>query len=169
MAFTDEAAYPFWSPDSRFIGFFAQGKLKKIAAGGGPAQSLCDVTGGYGGSWNRDGVIVFGTTVQWDFHPADLGGWRRSHGRDQDQGRSKFPRLPSRRPPFPVRVQRSGRKSRHLGQFTRRSGERASFTGCIWCGVRSLHARGAYGSCSFYPRENFDVCALRSAKRANFG
>ena len=59
MAFTDDAVYPFWSPDSRFIGFFAQGKLKKIAAGGGPAQSLCDVTGGYGGSWNRDDVIVF--------------------------------------------------------------------------------------------------------------
>jgi Tol biopolymer transport system component/tRNA A-37 threonylcarbamoyl transferase component Bud32 len=59
MAFTDDAVYPFWSPDSRFIGFFAQGKLKKIAAGGGPALSLCDVTGGYGGSWNRDDVIVF--------------------------------------------------------------------------------------------------------------
>jgi Tol biopolymer transport system component len=56
---TDEAAYPFWSPDSRYIGFFAQGKLKKIAAGGGPAQSLCEVITGRGGSWNRDNVIVF--------------------------------------------------------------------------------------------------------------
>ena len=42
MPGTDDATYPFWSPDSRYIGFFAQGKLKKIAASGGPTQSLCD-------------------------------------------------------------------------------------------------------------------------------
>jgi len=59
MAFTEEATYPFRSPDSRNIGFFAQGKLKKVAASGGPAQSLCDVTSGFGGSWNRDDVVVF--------------------------------------------------------------------------------------------------------------
>ena len=59
MAFTEDATYPFWSPDSRQIGFFAQGKLKKIAASGGPAQSLCDVPNGRGGSWNRDDVILF--------------------------------------------------------------------------------------------------------------
>ena len=59
MAFTEEATYPFWSPDSRQIGFFAQGKLKRIAASGGPAQSLCDALNGRGGSWNRDDVILF--------------------------------------------------------------------------------------------------------------
>jgi hypothetical protein len=59
MPFTEEATYPFWSPDSRFIGFFAQGKLKKVAASGGPSQSLCDVPNGRGGSWSRDDVIVF--------------------------------------------------------------------------------------------------------------
>jgi eukaryotic-like serine/threonine-protein kinase len=59
MPSTEEAMYPFWSPDSRSIGFFAQGKLKKIAASGGPAQSLCDASNGRGGSWNRDDVIVF--------------------------------------------------------------------------------------------------------------
>jgi len=62
MPTTDEAAYPFWSPDSRYIGFFAQGKLKKIAASGGPAQSLCDAPTGRGGTWNRDDVIVFSPT-----------------------------------------------------------------------------------------------------------
>jgi Tol biopolymer transport system component len=56
---TEDATYPFWSPDSRYIGFFAQGRLKKIAASGGPSQSLCDVTDGLGGSWNRDNVILF--------------------------------------------------------------------------------------------------------------
>jgi Tol biopolymer transport system component len=56
---TEGAIYPFWSPDSRFIGFFAGGKLKKIPAGGGPAQSLCDAPSSRGGSWSRDNVIVF--------------------------------------------------------------------------------------------------------------
>jgi Tol biopolymer transport system component len=56
---TDGARYPFWSPDSRFLGFFAEGKLKKIAVNGGPAQNLCDAADGRGGTWNREGVIVF--------------------------------------------------------------------------------------------------------------
>src|SRR5215469_16234736 len=60
---TDDAVFPFWSPDSRYIGFFAQGKLKKIAAGGGPAQSLCEVSTVRGGSWNRDNVIVFSDAI----------------------------------------------------------------------------------------------------------
>jgi hypothetical protein len=59
LPFTDDAMYPFWSPDSRYIGFFALGKLKKVAASGGPAQSLCDAPEGRGGSWNHDDVIVF--------------------------------------------------------------------------------------------------------------
>jgi serine/threonine protein kinase len=50
----------FWSPDSRFIGFQSGGKLAKIGISGGPAQRLSDVQGTVvGGSWNRDGVIVF--------------------------------------------------------------------------------------------------------------
>jgi eukaryotic-like serine/threonine-protein kinase len=50
----------FWSPDSRFIGFQSGGKLEKIETSGGPAQALCNVQGTVvGGSWNRDGVIVF--------------------------------------------------------------------------------------------------------------
>jgi serine/threonine protein kinase len=56
---TDDSNDPFWSPDSRFIGFFAVGKLKKIEVAGGPAQTVCDAPQGRGGSWNRDGVIIF--------------------------------------------------------------------------------------------------------------
>jgi Tol biopolymer transport system component len=53
----------FWSPDSRYIGFDAGGKLKKIDISGGPAQTLCDITGlAVGGSWNREGMIIFGTS-----------------------------------------------------------------------------------------------------------
>ena len=61
MPTTEDAVFPFWSPDSRYIGFFAQGKLKKIAASGGPAQPLCEAGFGGGGTWNSDDVILFST------------------------------------------------------------------------------------------------------------
>ncbi len=51
---------PFWSPDSRFIAFIHEGKLKKIALAGGAAETLCDASAP-GGTWNRDGVILFST------------------------------------------------------------------------------------------------------------
>jgi eukaryotic-like serine/threonine-protein kinase len=60
---TDGATGLFWSPDSQFIGFFAQGKLKKISASGGPPQILCDAQDARGGTWNRDGVILFAPTA----------------------------------------------------------------------------------------------------------
>ena len=56
---TDGASHPFWSPDSRSVGFFAQRKLKKVDAAGGPVQTLCDAVLPRGGAWNRAGVIVF--------------------------------------------------------------------------------------------------------------
>ncbi len=56
---TQGASYPFWSPDGKFIGFFADGKLKKVEVSGGRPQVLCDAPNGRGGTWNRDGVIVF--------------------------------------------------------------------------------------------------------------
>jgi serine/threonine protein kinase/WD40 repeat protein len=59
----DDLAALFWSPDSRFIGFWASGKLKKIEASGGPPQTLCDVSTTPGGTWNRDGVILFGSNA----------------------------------------------------------------------------------------------------------
>ena len=58
---TEGAAFPFWSHDSRFIAFFAGGKLKKVAIAGGPPTVVADVADGGGGSWSRDNVIVFGT------------------------------------------------------------------------------------------------------------
>lgn len=59
MPDTEDAVQPFWSPDSRYIAFFANGKLKKVALSGGPVQSLCNVADPFGGSWSNGGVIVF--------------------------------------------------------------------------------------------------------------
>jgi len=59
LAGTEDATFPFWSPDSRYIGFFTATQLKKIAVNGGPSQTLCDAPNSRGGTWSRDGVIVF--------------------------------------------------------------------------------------------------------------
>src|SRR5262249_488708 len=57
---TEDASHPFWSPDRRSIGFFSQGKLKKVEAfSGRSAQVLCNAPHGRGGAWNRDGTILF--------------------------------------------------------------------------------------------------------------
>lgn len=60
---TDGADLPFWSPDSQFIGFFADGKLKRIPVSGGSPQTICDAGSGEGASWSQAGVILFG---HWD-------------------------------------------------------------------------------------------------------
>jgi serine/threonine protein kinase/Tol biopolymer transport system component len=60
---TENAQTPFWSADSRFIGFLADGKIRKVEASGGPPQTMCNAPGVWprGGSWNREGVILFAT------------------------------------------------------------------------------------------------------------
>ena len=50
---------PFWAPDSRHIGFMAEGKLKKVDVSGAPPQTICDAPSGADGSWGADGVILF--------------------------------------------------------------------------------------------------------------
>jgi len=60
LAGTQGATFPFWSPDSRFIAFFADGRLKKIEFTGGPVQTLYEVLGTpSGGAWSRAGTILF--------------------------------------------------------------------------------------------------------------
>jgi Tol biopolymer transport system component/predicted Ser/Thr protein kinase len=58
---TEDGRLPFWAPDSRSVAFFAERKLKRIDVFSGPPRIVCDITGpgGGGGTWNRDGVIVF--------------------------------------------------------------------------------------------------------------
>jgi serine/threonine protein kinase/dipeptidyl aminopeptidase/acylaminoacyl peptidase len=59
---TEGASSPFWSPDGRNIGFFADGQLKKIDARGGPVVTLCPADGSLGASWGKSGTIVFTPT-----------------------------------------------------------------------------------------------------------
>jgi Tol biopolymer transport system component len=56
---TDGASFPFWSPDGKSLGFFADGKLKKLEIAGGSVQVICDAPSGRGATWNKDGIIVF--------------------------------------------------------------------------------------------------------------
>jgi Tol biopolymer transport system component len=56
---TEGGTFPFWSPDSRYLGYFAGGKLKKIDTTGGPPVTLADAPNGRGGSWSVSGTIVF--------------------------------------------------------------------------------------------------------------
>jgi len=83
---SEGAGLPFWSHDSRFLAFFAEGKLKKVDIAGAPPQTVCEVDDGSGGTWNREGVIVFGTNQGPLFRVSASGGmpaeltqldWRR--------------------------------------------------------------------------------------------
>ena len=56
---TEGAIFPFWSPDGRSLGFFADGKLKTIDVNGGSPQVIGDASLGRGGAWGPDGVILF--------------------------------------------------------------------------------------------------------------
>jgi Tol biopolymer transport system component len=60
---TDNASYPFWSPDNRSIAFFAEGKLRVVSVAGGPVLALADAPFGRGGAWAPDGTIIFSASV----------------------------------------------------------------------------------------------------------
>ncbi len=71
---SDNGLSPFWSPDSRFLAFFAEGQLKKIEISGGPAQVVCETTAGIGGTWNNQGTIVFAAGAAPVLHQVPDGG-----------------------------------------------------------------------------------------------
>ncbi|HUP64970.1 MAG TPA: protein kinase [Thermoanaerobaculia bacterium] len=71
---SEGAVMPFWSPDSRHIGFFVDGKLKRIAASGGLAQTVCVVESPRGGAWGANGTIVFGAGSSGSLRRVSAGG-----------------------------------------------------------------------------------------------
>jgi eukaryotic-like serine/threonine-protein kinase len=64
IAGTEGAFNPFFSPDGQWIGFFAQGKMKKVPVGGGEALTLCDAGASGGASWGSDDTIIFSPSAQ---------------------------------------------------------------------------------------------------------
>jgi serine/threonine protein kinase len=74
LAGTEDASSPFWSPDGRSIAFFAQGKLKRIEATGGPAPALCDAPLPRGGTWSQSGVILFAPSVNMPLYQVSASG-----------------------------------------------------------------------------------------------
>ncbi len=92
---TENAQYPFWSPDSRRIGFFSNGKLRVIEAVGGPPLALCDTGDGKGGSWGSNGVIVFSPSYNTPIHQvAEAGGESDRSHRVQRRAQRQLPPPP---------------------------------------------------------------------------
>ncbi len=77
MSGTEGSTYPFWSADSRYVGFFAAGKLNKVDASGGPPQALCDAAAGRGGTWSTTGTIVFAPNTTSGLARVDAAGGTR--------------------------------------------------------------------------------------------
>ena len=71
---TERASYPFWSSDSKSIGFFTPGKLRRVETIGGLPTTICEVSLGRGGAWSSDGQIVFGTFGSGLFRVSAAGG-----------------------------------------------------------------------------------------------
>jgi len=90
LAGTEGAIKPFWSPDSRFLGFFAGGKLKRIAVSGGSPQTLCDAPSGRGGTWNRNDVILFVPSPGDAVHRVAASGGAASPVTQVDDSRGEF-------------------------------------------------------------------------------
>jgi DNA-binding winged helix-turn-helix (wHTH) protein/Tol biopolymer transport system component len=95
LAGTSGAVCPFWSPDSRFIGFFSNGQLKKIEVSGGAAQTLCEAPMGRGGTWSRDGVIVFAPSDKTGLYRiSESGGQPVALPLDNERSEQTFYRFP---------------------------------------------------------------------------
>lgn len=71
---TDGASYPFWSPDSRQVGFFTDRHLKRVGVEGDSVRIVCDLELGRGGTWNRSGTIVFAASSQGPLHRVPAAG-----------------------------------------------------------------------------------------------
>jgi Tol biopolymer transport system component/predicted Ser/Thr protein kinase len=89
LAGTEGAGFPFWSPDSRQIGFFAGGQMKKIDAAGGAMQVISDAPNGRGGTWGPDGTILFAPGTNDPIHRVPASGGSSSPLTALDTGKNE--------------------------------------------------------------------------------
>ena len=92
---TDGARHPFWSPDSRSIGYFAKEKLFRIDITGGPPRPLADAPLGQGGAWNADGTILFAPNTVSPLWRVPASGGEPAAATRLDSPRHKNHRFPS--------------------------------------------------------------------------
>jgi len=78
IAGTQDAVYPFWSPDSRSIAFFANETLNRVDLAGGPIVPICRAENGKGGSWSVDDIILFAPTHITSIHQVHASGGERT-------------------------------------------------------------------------------------------
>ena len=84
------AVSPFFSPDGGWIGFFADGKLKKIPVAGGAAMAICDAADGLGGSWSAQGTIVFAAATGGGLQRVSANGGTPARATELDVARGEF-------------------------------------------------------------------------------
>ena len=120
---TQGATLPFWSPDSKSIGFFADAKLKRLDIGAGSARTLAaGFTLPFGGAWNRDGVIIFSPSPSRSLLRTSAEGAEPvavTQFQTPQQRCQCFPSIPSRRESLPLSRGRQPRSARALYRPTR--------------------------------------------------
>jgi eukaryotic-like serine/threonine-protein kinase len=92
---TEKASAPFWSPDAAFIGFFANGKLKKISSSGGAATVLADAPNPRGGSWSRDNIILYAPNYRGELWRINASGGTPQRATELDSSKHTTHRWPS--------------------------------------------------------------------------
>jgi len=94
IAGTDNADYPFWSPDSKSLAFFADGQLKRIDIAGGIAQRVASAAQGRGGTWSTDGTILFAPATGQPLYRVLAGGGQAVPATHLDPPRQTDQRVP---------------------------------------------------------------------------
>ena len=144
---TEDAAQTFWSADSRSIAFVASGKLKRVEATGGPPEDVCPVTDFFGGSWNRDGTIIFGSSKGLFKVPAEGGTPELITTLDASESGHYLAAFPARWTALPVYGLGPASRTRDLRRDARIEGQDQDPAGRIERGVRANRERPAI-SCS---------------------
>ena len=90
MPGTDQASFPFWSPDSRFVGLQAEGMVRKVPAAGGFPEKIALNNIGRGGTWSRDGVILASRLLRGTLLRVPASGGDVAYVTERDRKRSEF-------------------------------------------------------------------------------